>query len=155
MAFDDPRVLDFVCEEFTGATHAPVILAMAARLAELPVDERREVLEPVLLDPKRPTHVRAAANLLADCVDLARRAILARLERSLSDGHAELLAQALHDPDWRVRSAAGRMLVSLGDVALEPLRNVFLDDDEAARAAAGRALMELGEQQWIEANLPD
>jgi phytoene dehydrogenase-like protein len=85
----------------------------------------------------------------------ARRAILARLERSLSDGHAELLAQALHDPDWRVRSAAGRMLVSLGDVALEPLRNVFLDDDEAARAAAGRALMELGEQQWIEANLPD
>ncbi|MBD3175250.1 MAG: hypothetical protein GF320_08715 [Armatimonadia bacterium] len=311
MAFDDPRVLDFVCEEFTGATHGPVILAMAARLAELPVDERREVLEPVLLDPQRPTHVRAAANLLADCIDLApsqalrvalvadarleppqlteataeawlrelagpypdraksalasqgpraaaellrqwehlggdlrrwalqwacqcgaegavdrvralvrdardeatlrvalecartmprdvveerelqrlyqhdsadiraaalgagtdeldwrarmdaepeghvRRAILGRLERSLSERHVELLAHALHDPDWRVRSAAGRMLVSLGDMALGPLRGVFLDDDEDARAAAGRALMELGEQQWIEANLPD
>jgi len=82
--------------------------------------------------------------LLSDQSDLVRQRAAWVLD-NLNDRRAILtLLQAIHDPSWGVRSAAGRGLVHLGEIARPEIEGIFVDSkNEDAREMAQLMLQRL------------
>lgn len=129
--------LEIARKEFVSSENNNILVLAATHLAKLPVEERVELLGPLVMDSSNPARCRAAANLLDDCMVYLepaialRAAVISDHDMPLPPVNIETIDAWIYELKGPYPQSTRNNLIKLGTEAITDLMSLWdhLPDD--------------------------
>ncbi len=131
LRLDGPQSLEIARQEFMTTDNDKILLLAAAKVSQLPAEERVALLGPCVSESNNAMRCRAAANMLDDCIELLspsvalRAAIISDHNLPLPPLTADTLEAWLTELDGPYPRSAREALVQQGNEALEAMLGLW------------------------------
>ncbi len=127
LRLDGRQSLEVARQEFIATENDKILLLAAAKISQLPAEQRVALLSPCVTDPSNAMRCRAAANMLDDCLEhlspsvALRAAIISDHELPLPPLTAHTIDAWLTELDGPYPRSAREALIQKGNEALEAM----------------------------------